>query len=436
MSNYKKCAICDKKITKISTYCRKCSRIPLFNSKEKIERDNKIIDMYNDGYSTSELAHIFNFKSYNSILGVLKKYNVPINKDRHKYTFNEDLLDQDNSNKYYLLGLYAADGTISRNRNNKFIELSLNKKDKCLLNDIRKLFNTEKPLYKGKDNCLKFTLFSDKLFDTMVSFGIHERKSLTLNLTSNIPNEYILDFLRGYYDGDGSITGKQCADITLALTGSKLFANQIESLYKKIGYNVNVYGFSAGKKNTLYTIKKCGKTGLEILAKMYSNGGLFLPRKYEKFLKFTRLSIDEIMMDSAHNFAKRSTCIRRKVGCVITNMDRSNIVSIGYNGQAKGLQNHCESSLPGQCGCIHAEANALIKNTPDGKILYCTTMPCTNCAKLIINAKIKKIYFDSKYRNEHALLLFKKAGIKYKRLDKNKYNWKNDIADILKWKEK
>lgn len=421
----KRCEVCNAKICDCSTYCRKCSRISLYRTPDIIERNDKILSLYEEGLSTLDVAQIVGLSQsrIQQILGGMTKLT------RHKYTFDDGVWGSDTPEKYYLLGLFAVDGTVSKNDGKyKFIEISLKESDRVLLEDIKKVFKTEKPIYVDRDQ-LKLNIYSDASYDYLCKFGITERKSKTLKILEAIPENRIVHFLRGVFDGDGCITGDKSADITLCVTASKEFATQIIDLYNIIGFDVLCYN-SDGK----YIIKKCGKDGLKILATLYASGGMFLPRKYEKLQKFARLSLDEVMIDVAHIMAKRSTCIRRKVGCVITNAEKTNIISIGYNGSVAGGANHCESSFPGECGCIHAEENALIKNNNNGKFLYCTTIPCKKCAKLIVNAGIKKVFYDSEYRYSYSLGLFNRSGISCYKINKSSFKWKNEIAEILEWK--
>jgi dCMP deaminase len=425
----KKCAICEKKICVVSTHCRKCSRITLPSVKKTCERNKKIVDLFHDEQmSTIDIANLFNVSQIR-VQQILRSANIKLH---HRiYKLNESIIEKNSCEKFYILGLFAADGYVSPKGKVPFVELTLNEADRILLEDIKKIFGSDKPLYLGKDGCLKLNLYSKRIHDVMESYGICNKKSLNLKLQKSVPQDYILDFLRGYFDGNGCITGSKSADITLGFTASKEFSKQLVDLYRQIGFNVNCYEITF-KKNPLFVVKKCGQKGLKILANMYARHNLFMPRKYIKFLSFVRLSVDEMMMEMAHSVAKRSTCIRRKVGCIVVNEDKTNIVAIGYNGTAKGEPNHCRSSLPGQCKCIHAEENALIKGR--GTFLYCTTIPCEQCAKLIINAGIKKIFYDANYRYSYALGLFNRTKTKYSKISKNRYNWKNELANILEWK--
>jgi dCMP deaminase len=124
--------------------------------------------------------------------------------------------------------------------------------------------------------------------------------------------------------------------------------------------------------------------------------------------------------------AQRSTCTRRAVGAIIVKDKR--ILSTGYNGAPTGVR-HClevgclRESLQvpsGErhelCRGIHAEQNAIIQAAYHGvsvkdAVLYCTNQPCAICAKMIINAGIKKIYYQSGYTDALAQEMLTEAGI-------------------------
>lgn len=133
-----------------------------------------------------------------------------------------------------------------------------------------------------------------------------------------------------------------------------------------------------------------------------------------------RLGFDEIYMDLACSLAKRSTCSRLHVGCVVVSDDNQRVLAIGYNGSWRGGPNRCDSIEPGLCGCIHAEQNALIKlnyNEPCFKRLYTTVSPCSTCAKFIVNAGINEVVFLEKYRTTKGLEILEEAGILYHQLE-------------------
>jgi dCMP deaminase len=117
-----------------------------------------------------------------------------------------------------------------------------------------------------------------------------------------------------------------------------------------------------------------------------------------------------MFMEMAHVAARRSTCFRLNVGAIITRKNRP--VSVGWNGAEAGAPhcagNECPGIVPGNCGTLHAEANAIdgamgIEACPEGWDLYCTDSPCPNCTgKIISCGTIKRVFFEKLYRiNDH-----------------------------------
>lgn len=105
-----------------------------------------------------------------------------------------------------------------------------------------------------------------------------------------------------------------------------------------------------------------------------------------------------LMLDMALLVSGLSTCSRLAVGSVVTDPSMETILGYGYNGNAMGLPNQCDSAEPGACGCVHSEANALIKAGRGEKAMFITATPCVPCAKLIINAGVKTVWASSWYR--------------------------------------
>lgn len=128
-----------------------------------------------------------------------------------------------------------------------------------------------------------------------------------------------------------------------------------------------------------------------------------------------RPSFDDIYMSLAKSLAKRSTCSRLKVGSVITSEDHRYVYGVGYNANASGLAHRCDTDQPGNCGCIHAECNAIINcnvSRDINKVLYLTHTPCKNCSKMILNlGNVKRIVYNKEYRNDEGLRLLFGKGI-------------------------
>jgi dCMP deaminase len=126
-----------------------------------------------------------------------------------------------------------------------------------------------------------------------------------------------------------------------------------------------------------------------------------------------RVPLFEVYMRMAEELAKRSTCSRLQVGTVVTDASLENVLAIGYNGNARGLPNRCDSTVPGQCGCIHSEVNALIKapGAVKDKVVFVTNSPCVMCAKLIINSGVTHVFYRHAYRDPSGAELLASAGV-------------------------
>ncbi len=140
----------------------------------------------------------------------------------------------------------------------------------------------------------------------------------------------------------------------------------------------------------------------------------------------SRPSWDEYFMEIACLVARRSTCLRRRVGAVL--VKDKNILATGYNGTPSGIR-HCDETgclreqqqVPsGQrhelCRGLHAEQNAIIQAAKhginiSGSTLYCTNSPCVICSKMIINAGIRKIFYRQGYPDPLSRLMLEEAGV-------------------------
>lgn len=131
--------------------------------------------------------------------------------------------------------------------------------------------------------------------------------------------------------------------------------------------------------------------------------------------KTKRISFEEIYMRLAYDLSKRSTCCRLNVGAVIVSDDYSQVYGIGYNGNAAGLNNSCDSYEAGNCGCLHAEDNALLKcnaGKNEKKRIFVTHQPCAYCAKRMVNkGGVTKVYYCQPYRLKAGLEVLEQAGI-------------------------
>jgi dCMP deaminase len=142
--------------------------------------------------------------------------------------------------------------------------------------------------------------------------------------------------------------------------------------------------------------------------------------------KEKQLQFDLRYLDMARIWATNSYCKRRQVGALI--VKGRMIISDGYNGTPSGFENECEDeNNHTKPYVLHAEANAITKvaksnNSSEGATLYITSSPCLECAKLIIQAGIRRVVFSDNYRILDGIELLKRANIEIVQLD----NLKNE----------
>ena len=138
------------------------------------------------------------------------------------------------------------------------------------------------------------------------------------------------------------------------------------------------------------------------------------------------MDLDEYFMRVAKLVSKRSTCIRRPVGAIVTKNKR--ILTTGYNGAPRNLR-HClevgclreqlgirSGERHELCRGVHAEQNAIIQGavfgtTLEGGSIYTTTFPCVMCSKIIINAGLKEIVYADGYPDDLSKELLEESGI-------------------------
>jgi len=138
-----------------------------------------------------------------------------------------------------------------------------------------------------------------------------------------------------------------------------------------------------------------------------------------------RISKDQYGMQLAHTVKKRSSCIRRQVGCVLVDA-QGIILATGYNGPAKGLpeceyNKRCTTPVEHtvgedlhKCQAIHAEQNALMFCSDIRKIRICytTTSPCLHCIKMLLNTGCESIIYEDLY-DEEAMSMWDERRLSY-----------------------
>ena len=148
----------------------------------------------------------------------------------------------------------------------------------------------------------------------------------------------------------------------------------------------------------------------------------------EQYQEKRKKQIDTTFLKIAKNISELSHCNRAKVGALVVNTEK-NIIGYGFNGTPSGFDNNAEILVDGKlvtkAETLHAESNAIAKIakstfSSDGSTMYITLSPCYDCAKLIVQAGIKRVVFCEFYRNTEALELLSLAKIEVDYLDLEK----------------
>ena len=266
---------------------------------------NLLHNEYNNGATLHELKIKYKI-SVNTITKNFNRFGMEIrNLDgkcgHRKYKFDENFFERiDTEAKAYIFGFIMADGCLySGKKNNHLMRINIHKDDMEILQIIKREMNSESPIKLLKNNSIDIKLFSKKMYDDLVNLGCTERKSLTLQFPS-VSDNILFHFIRGYFDGDGTITSSLKNDkikwFNLSFYSSHNFCNSLNHiLHKKIGFNLKTIT-KVGK------ISKLSYTSLNDIQKMYkilySSSTLYLKRKRTKMEEIIRL------VENQRNFIK------------------------------------------------------------------------------------------------------------------------------------
>lgn len=194
-----------------------------------------------------------------------------------KWHINQDYFKTWSHNMAYILGLWFADGCIY---GGKIFDITLHAKDKYILKRIAEELEYEGPLQDYVDRQAARINFSCVvIYNDIIALGGSERKSLTIDFP-NVPEEYLSDFIRGYFDGDGCAMRLKRGRFNTAFTcGSKIFLDRLWTILKEKA------GVEGGSYDASYMSLKFGKRdSIKIGEYIYKdNPELFLLRKRKKF---------------------------------------------------------------------------------------------------------------------------------------------------------
>jgi len=203
--------------------------VNVYNKQNVIKWDvNTFIKLYNEGKTLTEISEIC-IVSVSTVSLALKKIKFKVNNKQNETKFNENIFNViDNEEKAYWLGFIYADGYVSYDRNT--FELSLSLKD---IEHLKRFadFMGYSDNVKTDDYRCRFYVSNKHLKARLIELGVIPRKSLTLTFPTSeqVPNNLIHHFIRGYFDGDGTIITKEtsCVKLRISLLGTESFLKSV-----------------------------------------------------------------------------------------------------------------------------------------------------------------------------------------------------------------
>lgn len=255
-----------------------------------------IIDLYwNKNMSSKEIADRLGFK-YSTLQQYMSSYHLlkPVGQSNLRYTVDESFFEViDTEKKAYWLGVLYADGCVMHIKNTKYVVFSTT--DKEWIEQYKQDLSFTGPILSEKHTkfnrlIYKVKITSKKLYADLVEKGVVERKSLFISFPfSHLSAELIPHFIRGYFDGDGSVgvyenkKGKSWKRLHASFTcGSKQFLESLRSWL--LEHNVIPISQIRKRNNrNVYLLDLSLISGLRLREIMYKNATIYLERKRKKF---------------------------------------------------------------------------------------------------------------------------------------------------------
>lgn len=266
------------------------------------DQQKDIISSYLSGESSVSIGKRYG-TSHKPILKVLHANDIEVSQAKmvRKYNINKNFFDViDTPEKAYVLGLFYSDG--SNNPNKQTISLSMQEEDYELLEQVRLVLQSDKPLeyldYSKKHdfgyhykNQYRLLAFSKHICDSLTRIGVVKNKSLVIEFPDCIPKHLISHFVRGVYDGDGSvyrqIKNEHNHAITVTITATENFCIGLVAVVEKaIGIKCHIYDASCHNGITKVFTLSGRNVSKKFLDWIYKDSTICLQRKYNRYLEY------------------------------------------------------------------------------------------------------------------------------------------------------
>lgn len=237
--------------------------------------------------------------SVDSIYKYFKYYNINYNKHNNRiYNCDDHFFKNDTEESFYLAGFIAADGSVQSRKYSKILKISLSSLDAGHLEKIKKILKSNNPIktYRVKSSklinkeasCVELQIVSNSIFNDLKKFNIVPNKTKIYSMPDWLLTHPLLNhFLRGYFDGDGSIShcglgkGRSVKQLHFNILGTEKFINQYQDCLIK---ECALSKVKISPKSSIYSLSYSGNNNVKkIYNFLYKNATIFLDRKMNKF---------------------------------------------------------------------------------------------------------------------------------------------------------
>jgi hypothetical protein len=260
---------------------------------------DEIISLYKDGKLLKDIASHLGY-SGPFIKKILKKNKIElrITYSQRKYELNNDYFDNiDTEEKAYFLGFLFADGNVHSKNNS--ISISLHKKDEKILKLFSSfIYKNEHCLYVRSNNQLALAFSSKNIKEKLIALGCVPNKSLVLKFPDLLKdNDIIRHFIRGYFDGDGSLSkenrkNRKSETYKFNIVSTKDFCKEVAKIITdNTGAHISFKKAPVSKSNDVTIIISVGgnRQTANVMDWLYKDATIYLERKYNKYLQLKEL---------------------------------------------------------------------------------------------------------------------------------------------------
>jgi len=256
---------------------------------DKVEgRQSELYADYLSGLSLAQIAKKYHVH-LNTVFHLFKRHKLSARNSHEahkKYYFNKNAFDNITAEGTYWLGFIYADGYIEKQR--PILRITLNRKDKIILENFKKFLKANNPIYydhRGRDT-VTLQLIDKHFIQRLKELGANTNKTQTIQFPFFLPKKYYSDFIRGYFDGDGSlyINIAKTDQPRFTITSNPIMVYQIQRILMK-ACNLKYTEIQNYSKKYSSTLRYGGRKQVNrILNYLTKNKGFYLPRKIGRWL--------------------------------------------------------------------------------------------------------------------------------------------------------